>query len=292
MTSTSYYLGAGDNGGVHINSGINNKAAFLMVDGGTFNGQTIAALGIPKTAKIYYEAQTNLLTSGSDYADLQTALYQGCTNLVGTSGITAGDCQQVWNTTLAVEMQLQPAPGYNPEAPVCQAGQMPATVLFDNIENGTANFSFGALAGTLRWGVATFSVHSGDYALFGYDYPPAVTDAFAALANGIAIPSNGFLHFAHFYAFEVPSFDGGVLEYSANGGDDLDRRRAAVRRERLQRHDQRRARKSLGRARCIRQRQPRLHLEPGQPGVACRPDGQVPLAHGAGRNVEQPRLAG
>jgi bacillolysin len=218
MTSTSYYLGADDNGGVHFNSGINNKAAFLMVDGGTFNGQTIAALGIPKVAKIYYEAQTHLLTSGADYADLQTALFQACTNLVGTSGITAGDCQQVWNATLAVEMHLQPAAGFNPDAPVCQAGQTPATVLFDNIESGAANFSFGAISGTSRWGVATFFVHSGVYSLFGYDYPPAVTDAFAALTNGLTIPSNGFLHFAHAYGFEAPSFDGGVLEYSANGG--------------------------------------------------------------------------
>ena len=44
-----------DNGGVHINSGVSNKAAYLMTDGGTFNGKTVAGLGITKAAKIYYE---------------------------------------------------------------------------------------------------------------------------------------------------------------------------------------------------------------------------------------------
>src|SRR4029077_3318528 len=120
MTSPLYALAATDNGGVHINSGINNKAAFLMVDGGTFNGQTVTGLGATKVAKIYYEAQTHLLTSGSDYGDLYNALNQACTNLVGTAtGITALDCDQVGNATLAVEMNQQPASSFNTEAAFC-----------------------------------------------------------------------------------------------------------------------------------------------------------------------------
>jgi bacillolysin len=218
MTSGAYYTGIGDNGGVHVNSGINNKAAYLMTDGGSFNGQTVAALGIPKTAKIYYEAQTNLLTSGSDYADLQSALIQACANLVGTSGVTSTDCVQVANVTLAVEMHLQPAPGFNPEAPICQAGQTPATVFFDGLESGSGNFSFGAISGTSRWGLSTGFARSGRMSLLAPDYPPAVVDVFAALANDVLVPSNGFLHFAHAYGFETPNFDGGVLEYSTNGG--------------------------------------------------------------------------
>ena len=58
MTSPNYFTGSADNGGVHQNTGINNKAAFLMTDGGTFNGKTVVGLGIDKVAKIYYEAQT------------------------------------------------------------------------------------------------------------------------------------------------------------------------------------------------------------------------------------------
>jgi Zn-dependent metalloprotease len=46
MTSTYYYTGASDGGGVHTNSGVNNKAVYLLTDGGTFNGQTVSSLGI------------------------------------------------------------------------------------------------------------------------------------------------------------------------------------------------------------------------------------------------------
>ena len=102
--SPLYFTGTADQGGVHINNGVNNKAASLMVDGGTFNGFTVAALGIDKTASIYYEAQTNLLTSASDYADLFAILNQACLNVIGTTGIVATDCNEVNKALLAVEM--------------------------------------------------------------------------------------------------------------------------------------------------------------------------------------------
>ena len=86
MSSPNYYEGDEDNGGVHHNSGINNKAVFLMVDGGSFNGKTVTALGWTKTAAIYYEVNTNLLFSGADYSDLYYALQQACTNLIGQKG--------------------------------------------------------------------------------------------------------------------------------------------------------------------------------------------------------------
>ncbi len=111
MTSPNYYTGGDDNGGIHWNSGVNNKAVYLMVDGtatdGPFNGKTVTALGWDKTAAIYYEANTDLLTSGADYTDLYHALQQACTNLVGQKGITIADCAQVKNALDAVEMNTR-----------------------------------------------------------------------------------------------------------------------------------------------------------------------------------------
>ena len=115
MTSLLYALGAGDNFGVHTNAGVNNKAAFLMIDGGTFSNYHILPLGITKVAKIYYEAQTNLLTPAAGHIDLFNALQQACTNLVGTSGITIVNCQEVGKAVTAVEMHLDPNPP--PSAP-------------------------------------------------------------------------------------------------------------------------------------------------------------------------------
>ena len=62
-----------DDGGVHINSGIGNKLAYLLTDGGTFNGQNVAPLGINLVSELFYRAQF-LLTPGSDYGDLFLAL--------------------------------------------------------------------------------------------------------------------------------------------------------------------------------------------------------------------------
>ena len=51
---------ANDGGGVHINSGIPNHAFALLVDGGTYNGQTIQAIGLTKAAHIYFRAAERL----------------------------------------------------------------------------------------------------------------------------------------------------------------------------------------------------------------------------------------
>jgi hypothetical protein len=110
MLSPYYWNHQCDNGGVHFNSGIGNKAAYLMTDGGSFNGKTITGIGITKVAKIFYEAQSHLLTTASDYNDLADALQQACAILTGTDGITGSDCQEVVNAIIATEMnQIPPA---------------------------------------------------------------------------------------------------------------------------------------------------------------------------------------
>ncbi len=219
MTSANYYTGSSDNGGVHTNSGINNKAAALMTDGGTFNGYTITGLGITKVAAIYYEVQTNLFTSGSDYGDLYEDLYQACLNKVGSAGITSADCQQVRNTTLAVEMNQQPVANFNPDAEICATGTTPVNTFFDDLESGFSNWTLGALSGTNfwtttdPWGPYT---HSGSGVLYADDYYSS-SNAYAAMANAVTIPSGAYLLF--FHAFDTESsYDGGVIEYSANGG--------------------------------------------------------------------------
>lgn len=108
MTSPLYMCGTDDSGGVHHNSGVANKAAYLMIDGGDFNGYSISGIGMSKTIRIWYEAQTNLLTSAADYQDLNSALSLACNNLTGLYDISNQDCNEVRKATAAVEMHLQP----------------------------------------------------------------------------------------------------------------------------------------------------------------------------------------
>ncbi len=224
MTSALYWTSSSDNGGVHTNSGVGNKAAYLMTDGDTFNGISVNGLGVTKTAKIYYEAQTNLLTSGANYADLYDALYQACLNLVGTSGITANDCLEVRAATDAVEMNLNPT-GFAPSAALCPDGEQQGTVLFsDDLESGTGNWTTESLAGAAStWSVATGYATSGVTSLWGTD-PDYLVDAVNFNNAPVTLTGNTYLHFRHSYAFESWSssagqffYDGGVVEYSTDG---------------------------------------------------------------------------
>ena len=223
--SPNYYCGESDTGGVHWNSGVNNKAVYLMVDGDTFNGQTITAMGIPKVADLYYEVQTNHLTSGSNYADLYDALIQASFTL----GYTAAERQNIQKALLAVEMNQAPC-GNDPEPPVCPAGTSPLYVFNDNMENvASGNWTTGAIIGANHWYSPqipnnvppfykwiNFYANSGQYHLWGFSQANTA-DYFARMTNGVVIPANGYLRFAHDWNFE-DVFDGGVVEYSVNGG--------------------------------------------------------------------------
>jgi Zn-dependent metalloprotease len=70
-----------DFGGVHSNSGVNNKLAYLLTDGDAFNGQTVTGMGINPVAALYHEANVNLLTAGANWTDLYEALRQASVNL-------------------------------------------------------------------------------------------------------------------------------------------------------------------------------------------------------------------
>ena len=224
MQSSLYAADAGENdsGGVHTNSGVNNKAAFLLTDGGALNGKTVTGLGINKVARIYYEAQTNLLTSASDYQDLHALLQQACTNLTGTSGITAADCQEVRDAVDATQMNLQPTNAPAPEVRVCDTSRGQVTTLFsDNMENTSSNnwtFQSG------DWSYENDYATSGTNHLWGRDQASRI-DSSATKATNVRIPANStaYLRFRHAYGFEdgdtaSTNFDGGVLEYSTDNG--------------------------------------------------------------------------
>lgn len=186
MGSYNYVCSSSDNGGVHTNSGVANKAAYLMTDGGSFNGYTISGIGITKTAMIFYEVQTNLLTSASDYADLYNGLQQACTDMIDSAvsavgqtvtvddsirytasytlyvpmimkkyrqtGITAADCQQVRNALDAVEMAAQPSGCSATHAPVCPTGHIVSNIFFDDLENpNSGRWTRVATVGSNAW---------------------------------------------------------------------------------------------------------------------------------------------
>ena len=175
-----------------------------------------------KVLTIYYEAQTNLLTSGSDYLDLYHALYQSCQNKIGTNGIIGADCQEVRDATDAVKMSQQPTNGFNPDADYCPSGTSRYLDLYTEI------FSFGAdgwiFCSLWRISLGTFKrlCHERESMLWADDgYADA--NLVAMMSSGLVLATNSkaYLHFAHSYRFDYSGayyYDGGVLEYTIDNG--------------------------------------------------------------------------
>ncbi|HEX2177513.1 MAG TPA: M4 family metallopeptidase [Nocardioidaceae bacterium] len=230
-----------DLGGVHTNSGVGNKAAFLIAQGGRFNGRTIRGLdrGLSdrrKTGRIYLRA-LQMLTSGSDYADLGRVLPQACRRLAGTGArrITGNDCAQVRRAVAATQMLAQPRNAAAPEAPRCSPRNAASRRLFsDNFERPASRaWTLGRLwSRRPRQGAQLTDLPyatSGRRSLFGLNPDPSLGDPAATsvtLRRAVRVPAGRrtrtFLRFDHAYVFEFlpgPRFlDGGLVEYSTNRG--------------------------------------------------------------------------
>jgi Zn-dependent metalloprotease len=214
--SSLWYTGGEDSAGVHTNSGVGNKAAFLIVDGGAFNGKTVTGIGIEKAAQIYYEAQVALITSGTNYGDLYNALYQACNNLIGFHGITAADCAQVRTATQAVEMNAA-SPASSAVA-LCPAGSDNYTVLgYDGFDTGGADTgTLSRLGVGANWYLDSAYYSSPPYSALALDVD-GVTDTKLTYQITTPVQVGDRIYFEHRFDTDY-RFDGGVVEYSTNGG--------------------------------------------------------------------------
>jgi bacillolysin len=83
---SGYVNTTSDNGGVHTNSGIPNKAAYL----------TISSLGTAVAEKIYYRALTVYLAPQSDFSDARAALLAAAADLYGSSSTQYNAVKSAW----------------------------------------------------------------------------------------------------------------------------------------------------------------------------------------------------
>lgn len=96
----------------------------------------------------------------------------------------------------------------------------PADLFYDNFENGGANWVSAAITGSNAWSFGSGYTTSGSTLLYGVDYD-STTDSYAKMKAAVALPGKAYLHFNHAFEFEAgasSSFDGGVIEYSIDGG--------------------------------------------------------------------------
>lgn len=85
---TNWYSGSGDNGGVHINSGVQNFWFYILTVGksGTNdlgNSYNVTGIGMDKAAAIAYRNLTVYLNSNSQYSDARNGAIQAARDLYG-----------------------------------------------------------------------------------------------------------------------------------------------------------------------------------------------------------------
>lgn len=252
VSDTQYTCSTTDNGGVHSNSGVPNHAYALLLDGGTYNGQTVGSIGLNKVAHIYYRAQSVYQGLASDFADHADALEQSCADLIGSSlndiatgapsgeTINASDCDQVAAAAAAVELRTPPTQcNFQPllaKTPpdFCAAGTEPVSLFKERFENGAAGWATShdavspadftdrdwQVVNSLpddRPGSAMFAVDpTGGTCAPGGDESGVLhlTSPTINVPNGVSQP---LLTFEHWLATE-PGWDGGNLKVSVNGG--------------------------------------------------------------------------
>jgi len=185
-----------DSGGVHINSGIANKAAFLLGEPGThsFNGATITGIGPTKSIQLWYRAMHGM-TSGGDYEDLGNVLQVSCRRLVGHFRFTLADCAQVDAVVAATEMITAHTSGTE-EAGLCDTpGQPIQDAFFDGFESGGSNWTASRAAVVPNSGFPLRWAHSGVNAV--RLSTTSTGAASLAMKSFATVPANGYLWFAH-----------------------------------------------------------------------------------------------
>ncbi|QRR01142.1 M4 family metallopeptidase [Dyadobacter sandarakinus] len=252
VSDPQYWCGNGDFGGVHLNSGVINHAYALLVDGGTYNGQTITGIGLTKAAHIFWRAQAEYMTRTTDFSAQADILEAAGEDLLGetlmqlstddnaaeesTEKISAADLVQLSKVIQAVELRLDNPCNFQKllaDAPPLCEGANPGLAIFnEDFEHGLGDFktSFATSSSTWvarNWSVAAAPRNHGGSAAFAYDYPGG--DCSGSSQEGvitltspvITIPEEtaGNLHlvFDHYVATEAAA-DGGNVKYSINGG--------------------------------------------------------------------------
>ena len=90
-------LNGEDNEGVHFNSSIINKVAYLIAQGGTQNGVTVNGIGEDKMFDLFYYTNTDELNMTSNFSELRIACLTVATNKYGANSIEVEAVQKAFD---------------------------------------------------------------------------------------------------------------------------------------------------------------------------------------------------
>lgn len=113
------YIGTGyDNGGVHLNSGIQNNAFYLLAEGGTHRvtGITVAGIGRGAAEAIFFRALVYKLFPSAQFRDARLATLSAAADLYGQGSAQYNSVKQAWD---AVGVAVGEEPPPPPPPPSC-----------------------------------------------------------------------------------------------------------------------------------------------------------------------------
>jgi bacillolysin len=95
------FTGTGDNGGVHINSGIPNQAFYLAIEGGVNRTSGLSVQGVGATnreqiERVFYRAFTQLLPANATFAVARQATIQAARDLFQANSAAERAVTQAW----------------------------------------------------------------------------------------------------------------------------------------------------------------------------------------------------
>jgi len=94
------YIGTSDNGGVHWNSGIQNLAFYLLVQGGTHprskTTTSVTGIGIAAAEKIFYRALDVYSTSSTNFRVMRDYTLRAAGDLYGTTSASYTQTGNAW----------------------------------------------------------------------------------------------------------------------------------------------------------------------------------------------------
>lgn len=252
VSDGEYYCGTGDNGGVHFNSGVPNRAFSLFVDGGTYNKIRVTGVGLDKAAHIWWRTQSAYLTPATSFPDFARSLNAACSSLVGSpiralslepntpgaqvAPVTTADCASLEQVIAATELtadararcnvsSLHFTPGGAPQA--CN-GSRTVAGLSEDFEDGAAGWTQDVTAlGTTpphTWALEARLPHNPGGALKAGTYSrctagtdsTGLTSVYSPVVTVTPGATNPRLRFVHQVSLEN-NYDGARVAISVDG---------------------------------------------------------------------------
>lgn len=193
---SGYVNTTSDNGGVHTNSGIPNKAAYLVAQ----------SIGNEKTARIYYRGLTTYFTSSTDFTGARSGLIQAATDLYGAG---SAEVTAVQNAFASVGIGSSGGSGdtYEPNNSTSAAYAISSGTTYNSYIYSSTDVDYYKIAPTASGTVSiTLSNLPADYDL--YLYNSAGTQVAYSYNSGTTSESISYSAAAGTYYIKVVGYNG------------------------------------------------------------------------------------